>query len=147
MIASKELQARYSIYQIAAGQMLLTAVLMLPTTFPDILAVRWQAIPVAAWGSLLFSGALGLCLCNFLWIWGSDILGTARVAIFNNICPVFAVLAGHFVLGEPFGPLQCLGALCIFIGVYITRRHRPATPSRTASPPASPMPPTPENPV
>lgn len=133
MIASKELQTSYAIYQITAGQMSITVLLMLPTAFPDILAVRWHAIPAIAWGCLLFSGILGLCLCNFLWIWGTGILGTARVAIFNNICPVFAVLAGHLVLGEPFGPLQCLGALCIFIGVYVTRRHRP-----TASPPISP---------
>ena len=128
MIAAKELQASHSIYQITAGQMLLTSLLMLPTTFPDILTVRWLDIPAAAWGSLLFSGVLGLCLCNFLWIWGAGILGTSRVAIFNNICPVFAVLAGHFALDEPFGPLQSFGALCVFIGVYITRRHRPAAP-------------------
>lgn len=135
MISSKELQASHSVYQITAGQMLFTSLLMLPTTFPEITTVRWLDVPAIAWGSVLFSGVLGLCVCNFLWIWGSGILGTSRVSIFNNISPVFTVISAYFILGESFGILQSLGAACVFIGVYITRRHRPQPPQHAQNPP------------
>lgn len=49
---------------------------------------------------MFFSGVLALCLCNFLWIWGTGVIGTARVAIFNNVSPVFAVATAYFLLGE-----------------------------------------------
>lgn len=122
-VFSKELLNRYSTYQVTAGLMLFTTVLLFAATLPDTLAVRWLEVPAIAWGSVLFSGILALCLCNFLWIWGTGILGTSRVAIFNNISPIFAVVTAYFLLGETFGLLQTVGALFIFAGVYITRNR------------------------
>ena len=122
-VFSKELLARYSIYQITAGLMVFSTLLLLAATLPDTLAVRWLEVPPVAWGSVLFSGILALCLCNFLWIWGTGILGTSRVAIFNNTSPIFAVITAYFLLNETFGLLQTLGAACIFTGVYITRNR------------------------
>ena len=122
-VFSKDLQARYSTYQITAGLMLFTTVLLLAATLPEAVAVNWLEVPAIAWGSVLFSGILALCLCNFLWIWGTGVLGTSRVAIFNNISPVFAVITAYFLLGETFGLLQSLGAAFVFAGVYITRNR------------------------
>ena len=122
-VFSKALLERYSTYQVTAGLMVFTTVLMFAAAAPDALAVNWLAVPAAAWGSVLFSGILALCLCNFLWIWGTGVLGTSRVAIFNNISPVFAVITAYFLLGETFGVLQTVGAFCIFVGVYITRNR------------------------
>ena len=122
-VFSKELQARYSTYQITAGLMVFTTLLLLAATLPEAIAVRWLEVPAIAWGSVLFSGILALCVCNFLWIWGTGILGTSRVAIFNNISPVFAVITAYFLLGETFGVLQTIGAASVFAGVYITRNR------------------------
>ncbi len=133
MVSSKALQARYSVYQISAGHMVFTALLLSAVAWPETRQVRWLDLPAAAWGSVLFSGILALCVCNFLWIWGSGVLGTGRVAIFNNISPIFAVLAAYFMLGEAFGILQSIGAACVFAGVYITRHRR-----RPSAMPASP---------
>ena len=122
-VFSKELQARYSVYQITAGLMVFTTLLLLAVTLPESLAVRWREVPAVAWGSVLFSGILALCVCNFLWIWGTGILGTSRVAIFNNISPIFAVVTAYFLLDETFGFLQTIGAAAVFAGVYITRNR------------------------
>ena len=64
-----------------------------------------------------------LCLGNFLWIWASGVLGTARASVFNNLTPVFAVITAYFLLGEKFGPLQAAGAVFVFGGVYIARNR------------------------
>jgi len=122
-VFSKELQLRYSTYQITAGLMVFTTLLLLIFTLPETIAVNWFEVPAIAWGSMLFSGILALCLGNFLWIWGTGVLGTSRVAIFNNISPVFAVIAAYFALGESFGVMQSIGAAFVFAGVYVTRNR------------------------
>ena len=122
-VFSKELLDRYSSYQVSAYLMLITTALLLVVSVPDVLRVRWTEVPAVAWSSVLFSGILALCVCNFLWIWGTGVIGTSRVAIFNNVSPVFAVVTAYFMLGETFGALQVAGAMCVFAGVYITRNR------------------------
>ena len=123
-VFSRELLARYSTYQITAFLLLMTSALLLVVSAPDMLRVDWVALPAAAWGSILYSGLLALFLCNFLWIWATGIIGTSRTAIFINISPVFAVIAGYFMLGETFGLLQFAGAALVFYGVHVTRHRK-----------------------
>jgi drug/metabolite transporter (DMT)-like permease len=122
-VFTRELLERYSTYQVTAYLMVITTVLLLAATLPDTLSVRWTEVPAVAWVSVFFSGALALCVCNFLWIWGTGVIGTARVAIFNNVSPVFAVATAYFLLGETFGLLQAAGAACVLLGVTITRNR------------------------
>jgi drug/metabolite transporter (DMT)-like permease len=122
-VFAKELLQRYSTYQVTAYLMVFTTALLLAVTLPDALRVRWTEVPAVAWASVFFSGFLALCVCNFLWIWGTGVIGTARVAIFNNVSPVFAVATAYFLLGETFGLLQAAGAACVLLGVTITRNR------------------------
>jgi len=122
-VFSRELLARYSTYQVAACVIVMTSALLLVVSLPSMFSVPWTELPAVAWASVLFSGVVGLCLCNFLWIWGTGIIGTSRVAIFNNLSPVFAVTTAYLLLGETFGILQTVGAAGVFAGVYITRNR------------------------
>jgi drug/metabolite transporter (DMT)-like permease len=127
-VFTRELLERYSTYQVAAYLIVITTALVLVATLPDTLGVNWTEVPAVAWASVFFSGILALCVCNFLWIWGTGVIGTARVAIFNNVSPVFAVATAYFLLGETFGLLQAAGAACVLLGVTITRRRVHASP-------------------
>lgn len=120
-VFSRQLLARYSSYQVTAYLMVITSAMLLAVSAPDVAGVRWSEVPVVAWASVLFSGILALCVGNFLWIWGTGVIGTSRAAIFNNLSPVFAVITAYLLLGETFGPLQAAGASLVFAGVYITR--------------------------
>lgn len=122
-VFSKELLERYSTYQVTATLMATTTVLLLMVSVPDMRSVAWTALPASAWGSVVFSAVFGLCLGNFLWIWGSGVIGTSRASVFNNLTPVFAVITAYFLLGETFGPLQAVGAAFVFAGVYVTRNR------------------------
>ena len=120
-VFSKELLARYSSYQVSAYLMVITSVMLLAVSAPEVTSVAWLELPLAAWTSVLFSAVLALCLANVLWIWGTGVIGTSRAAIFNNLSPVFAVITAYLLLGETFGALQAAGAAFVFAGVYITR--------------------------
>jgi drug/metabolite transporter (DMT)-like permease len=122
-VFSRELLGRYSTYQVTASLMLLTTVAMAAVSFPMMRDVAWLELPASAWGSVAFSGVFGLCLGNFLWIWGAGAIGAARASVFNNLTPLFAVVTAYFLLGETFGALQTVGAAFVFGGVYVTRRR------------------------
>jgi drug/metabolite transporter (DMT)-like permease len=123
-VFSRELLDRYSTYQVTASLMVIASVLMLALSFPAMQAVAWSELPAQAWGSIVFSGFFGLCLSNFLWVWGTSVIGTARVSVFNNLTPLFAVVTAYFLLDETFGALQAVGAVFVLGGVYITRRRK-----------------------
>ncbi|MDR2113050.1 MAG: DMT family transporter [Candidatus Accumulibacter sp.] len=140
-VFSRELLDRYSTYQVTASLMLITTALMVAVSLPAMYAVAWPDLPIQAWGSIAFSGVFGLCLGNFLWIWGAGAIGTARASVFNNLTPVFAVITAYFLLGETFGALQTVGAALVLGGVYVTRlrNRRPFRPadSRGANAPGA----------
>lgn len=121
-VFSKDLLAKYSPYQVTAVVTTVSAILFTLISLPDFLSLSWSTIPADAWLSMTYSGAAGLCLGNYLFLWGVTKVGSAHAAVYNNFCPVFSIIAGYFMLGEEFGLLQLAGAAIIFWGLYQTRR-------------------------
>lgn len=120
-VFSRPLLERYSAYQLMAYLVTLSGAMFFVVAIPDLMNIAWGEIPDAAWGSVLFSGAFGICIGNALWVWGVKRLGSTKAALYNNLPPIFAVLTGCAFLGESFGALQFAGAAVIFLGLYITR--------------------------
>lgn len=120
-VFSRQLLVRYSAYQVTAWVATVSAVLFAVIALPDFLTIEWGSVPPAAWLSVAYSGVMGICVGNFLWVWGVGKIGSARTSLFGNISPVFAVVAGYLLLGEEFGLLQLAGAIVIFWGVYRAR--------------------------
>lgn len=67
----------------------------------------------------------------FMWYTGVEKLGAVRTVVFNYFNPVFAVLTGVFLLGEPFTMYVLSGGAMIITGVYMTNRRQKGTPSLT----------------
>jgi len=120
-IFSRLLINHYSAYQITAYILVISTGLFMLVALPSVLAVDWWSVPLAGWGSVLYSGLFPLCLGNCLWIWGTGILGSTKASLYNNLPPVFAIITGYLFLHESFGWLQTLGALIIFTGLYVAK--------------------------
>lgn len=120
-VFSRRLLAVYSAYQVTAYILLLSTALFVVVAVPSLSATVWQAIPLAGWGSIVYSGLFPLCIGNCLWIWGAGRLGSTKASLYNNLPPVFAVAVGYLFLGEAFGWLQGLGAAVIFTGLYVAK--------------------------
>ena len=89
---------------------------------------EWGGI---AWGQLgfgtllafLYLGFLGTAI-GFTWYYqGVQQLGPARAAIFTNLVPVFGVLFGMLLLGEPVLLSMAIGGLVVIAGVMLTNRR------------------------
>jgi drug/metabolite transporter (DMT)-like permease len=90
----------------------------------DIPHVHAASFTPEVWAGLVFLGVFGTAVA-FVWYYeGLRQLGAARTVVFNNLVPVFGVLLGWLILGEPLSAsLLAGGALAIF-GVFLVNRVR-----------------------
>ena len=88
----------------------------------DIHQVHAASFTLEVWAGLAFLGVLGTAVA-FVWYYeGLRQLGAARTVVFNNLVPVFGVLLGWLILGEPLSvSLLAGGGLAIF-GVFLVNR-------------------------
>jgi drug/metabolite transporter (DMT)-like permease len=48
-------------------------------------------------------------------------IGNSKTAIYDNLMPVLTILFAYFMIDERITRVQAIGALIIFVGVYLTR--------------------------
>lgn len=70
--------------------------------------------------SVLYLGALSSVLAFFMLNYALAKLPASQAAVFANLTTVISILAGVFIRGEPFYPLQAAGAVLIILGVWGT---------------------------
>lgn len=92
-------------------------------------------LTAAALGSVLYLGVLAAGIGFVLFVWLTRTYSPARVNVFVFLSPVFGVLIGWAVLGEPIGVLQLAGALAVAAGIVVvnTEPERAALTARQGS--------------
>jgi drug/metabolite transporter (DMT)-like permease len=74
------------------------------------------------WAGLVFLGVFGTAVA-FVWYYqGIRQLGAARTVVFNNLVPVFGVLLGWSILGEPLSVSLIAGGAMAIAGVFLVNR-------------------------
>jgi len=86
-----------------------------------IASVNWFALPMNAWGAILYSGLGGLVIAYMFWLYGVRIVGPTRTALYGNLQPMIALLFAWMTLGEVPTAWQIVGAVTIVGGVLLTR--------------------------
>lgn len=56
------------------------------------------------------------------WFWLVNRYAASRLAVLTFLTPVFGVLAGHFILGEPVGRMLMAALALIVSGIYLVNR-------------------------
>lgn len=72
------------------------------------------------WIALILIAIIGQGFTALWWNRGISEVGASVSAMFMNIPPFVAVIAGHFVLGDPINPSQIFGGLLILSGVLLS---------------------------
>ncbi len=99
-------------YQLAAGAVfLLLAAFMLGQTY-------YEMTP-AVWGSLIFQSIFVAFLSYLAWFWLLRKYLASRLGVFSFLTPLFGVLLGAWLLGEPVGAGFLGGTLLVVLGVVI----------------------------
>jgi len=81
--------------------------------------------PVHLWG-VAFQIVLIAGFGFMFWLWLISIYPASGVASFSFLSPIFGILAGWLLLGEPIGPALILAGALVAVGlILINRRVRP----------------------
>jgi len=96
--------------------------MLLPVSLTHGLAADVANARLLDWGCIFFLGALATSLAYFWYYEAIAIIGASRAGIFINTVPVFAVLMGFFLLGEPIHLSLLAGGTMVVLGVYLTNR-------------------------
>jgi len=86
-------------------------------------ALAWRPTGVAL-ASLVYLGVVAGGVGFVLVVWLMRTYVASRVNVFMFLMPVFGVLAGWALLGEPVGPLQLLGAAAVALGILVVSTER-----------------------
>jgi O-acetylserine/cysteine efflux transporter len=113
----------YSLYQVIALVLTISAALFWVIAWPDFVQVEWENISAAAWYSVLFSAVLALSFANLVWIWAVGKLGPTKASLYQYLCPIVSIAFAWVYMDETFGYFQLIGATVTFFGLYLTRRQ------------------------
>jgi drug/metabolite transporter (DMT)-like permease len=118
----RPLVLRYSPHSVVVLSNLLAIPALLLIAVPGFRSQDWGALTPTGWLQLVFSALLAICLAYLLWAKGVQRLGAARTALYGNLVPVFAALAGVLFLGERLSAVQVVGAALVIVGIGLARQ-------------------------
>lgn len=120
-VFSKPLLERMSSLKLTTLTMIAGTVFFLPFCIRDISQIPYSNISYKAWGSLFYSGLFALVICYVIWYASVQRVGNTKTAIYDYLIPVLTVIFAYFVIDERITVQQAVGALIIFVGVYMAR--------------------------
>lgn len=116
----KGLSKTMNSYIITVYATVLGSVLMIPAAGVEHIVSGWViSDSIFMWGLLITAGIVAQGLAGFWWNKGVAEVGAGTASMFMNIQPFVAIVASHFVLGDPILPSQIIGGFMVILGVFI----------------------------
>ena len=81
----------------------------------------WQLV-----SCILYSGIFSTGVAYAMWNYGVQQQGPSHASVYQNLVPLIALIAAWFFLREVISPIQIFGGAMIIVGLFMTRRLRPA---------------------
>jgi drug/metabolite transporter (DMT)-like permease len=122
-VLSKPMLKEYSPLKLTAVTMAIGTVPLLLVSIPSLSTENWAAISINAWLGLAFSAVLAIAIGYTLWYTGVSRIGSARTALYDNLVTVFAVASAWILLSESMTVIQIIGAVLVFVSLYVARRN------------------------
>jgi drug/metabolite transporter (DMT)-like permease len=119
--AKRTVSGRFGPLQLAAGQVLVSAVVT--TTGALVFTGLPQGLEADSAGSLLGLGTLGTGLAFLVFYRLLDSVGATSATLVTYLIPVVGLIAGAVVLNETFGPNVVAGLVVIVAGIWLAQRE------------------------
>lgn len=121
-VLSKPLLKEYSPLKLTAITMAMGTAPLLIISAPALALQNWVGVSVTSWLSLVFSAVFAISIGYVVWYTGVSHIGTSRTALYENLVTVFAVASAWVLLSETMTNIQIVGAIFVFISLYIARK-------------------------
>jgi len=119
---ARPLLQRYGSIRTTAWTLWSGALVIVLMGVPSLLRQEWRQVDAVSWAGLFYSGLLSIGVAYLLWYRSVGRLGSSRTAIYSNLTPVVALMAGTLWLGERLTMLAVVGAALVIGGVMAVRR-------------------------
>ncbi len=100
----------------------------------DLVSVDWVHLGGPTWIALLYSAVMAIVVAYAIWSVAVQRIGSTRTALYNCFVPVVAALVAWVVLGERPLPVQGVGAVLVFAGVFLSQGIGRSSPRLPAEP-------------
>lgn len=125
--AKRKVSGRLPPLALATGQVLSTAVVMLPIALIAEPLPHVSALSIEVIGSLAALGGLGTGIAFLVFYTLIERVGATNASMVTYLVPVVAVIAGVVVLGERLSWVAVAGGAIVVTGIYLTQRALPKT--------------------
>lgn len=105
--------------------MAIAAIALTPVSLGQVVHLPWRGISWVAWAGLVYGATAGMVVAMALWGRSVGTLGPRQTMVYAYLEPVSAVIIAAVVLGETLRPIQGLGALLTFAGVWLGSAPHP----------------------
>jgi drug/metabolite transporter (DMT)-like permease len=123
-VLSRPIVARYGPLKTSAYATSIGSLAFLPLGMSELSRMAPASIPASGWWALAYSIVFSLVAAYCMWYFAVGRIGPTQTAIYSNLTPVAATAVAYLALGEPVGWRKLVGALVIFLGIYLVRRQR-----------------------
>ncbi len=105
--------------------MAIAGIALTPVSLGQVVHLPWRGISWPAWAGLVYGATAGMVVAMALWGKSVGTLGPRQTMVYVYLEPVSAVIIAAVVLGETVRPIQGVGALLTFAGVWLgAAQHR-----------------------
>ncbi len=125
MVVSKPLMERYGALKVVGFAYLFGILVVVPFGGRQMIAADWTALGPAGWFSMFWLVILAGAYGFLAWYWRISKTTASRVAVYQYIVPVVALVTAAILLGERPTIPQIAGATLVLAGLYFARRPQP----------------------
>lgn len=126
----KKMMLKYSPFTLVAyihilGTLMLLPLVLIPNRLNSV--TLWEQIPhitLSAAGSILYLAALCSVYGYYIWYKGITEIGAVRTASFYYVSPLFALLAGIWLVNEPLTYFDLIGGIMVVSGIYMINKYK-----------------------
>jgi drug/metabolite transporter (DMT)-like permease len=122
---STKLLVKYGTLRLTVATIITGSAMMVLISIPWLLNQDWSSIDRTAWLCLAYSAFLSIVYSYFVWGYGLRKIGVSHTAVFSNVTPIIALIAGWWLLGEQPSPAQLIGVVLVVTGVFMVRSRKP----------------------
>jgi len=126
----KKIMSKYSPFSAVAymnifGALMLLPIILIPNPLNPTSAIeQLSSITLPTIAAVVYLAALCSVYAYYTWYRGIEKIGVVRTASFYYISPLFALLAGIWLLNETITGFILLGGITVIIGVYLTNTSK-----------------------
>jgi drug/metabolite transporter (DMT)-like permease len=122
---STKLLVKYGTLRLTVATIMTGSAMIVLLSIPWLLNQDWSSIDRTAWLCLAYSAFLSIVYGYFVWGYGLRKIGVSHTAVFSNVTPIIALIAGWWLLGEQPSPAQLIGVVLVVTGVFMVRSRKP----------------------